>query len=179
MSLKDILKQFSGGDHATIERLAAKVSALTAELKTAEKAARKKYLENSKRGGSGLPADRAEKAVAEARRRLERAQGALIEARERKVGLEQAQAAQAERKRQKAIKASLIRLHEAGVVVDQKIDELAEALRVALDEARVLGGLTTDSTTRAQLARAFAAVDYCVSSKLLFLKGQTDSTATA
>ena len=178
MSLKDILKQFSGGDHATIERLTSKVETLRRELNEAEAQARKAYLKNSKRGGSALPADRAEKTVADVRKRLDRTQGALREAQERKVGAEAAQAQDAERKRQRAARASIIRLHEAGVVVDQKIDELVEALHAALDEARALNAIANDPDIVAQTSRAFGALTYCVSTRLLFLQGKTDSTAT-
>ena len=178
MSLKALLKTFAGGDAETVQRLEKRVAGCRADIAEAEKVFRKAALEDSRRGGSALPAKRAAEKVALAKARLDMAEAALQEALDRRAKLERAKVAEAEKRRQRAARASLRRLREIGETVDERLDELVEALHIALDEARVLGGLTTDSTTRAQLATAFSAVDYCVRSKLLFLQGKIDSTAT-
>ena len=178
MSLKSLMKTFAGGDAETVRRLEKRVAGCRADIAEAQAAYRVACLNDSKRGGSSLPVKKAGAALTSARDRLGMAAAALREAQDRRAKLERAKVAEAEKRRQRAARASLKRLHEAGERVDIAIDELVKALHIALDEARTLGGLTTDSTTRAQLARAFAALPFCINSKLLFLKGQIDSTAT-
>ena len=158
MSLKALLKTFSGGDAQTVERLQKRVAGCRADISEAEKIFRVACLNDSKRGGSSLPAKRAAEKVALANARLDMAEAALQEAQERRIGLEVAKAREAERKRIRAARASQRRLYEVGETIDERLDGLVEALHAALGEARVLGGLTTDSTTRAQLATAFSAV---------------------
>jgi len=173
MSLTSILKPFAGSDEATIASLETKAHALRVALETAEQNARAAYLEAEKSGTDGAykKSAQARDGLAMAQERLDRVAGALREARERKAAADAAKDQEATRKRQADARAALKRLAGAGKAVDQKIDELADALRAALAVQDALRGLADDRSVWDRCAAANMALKACISHKLAFMPG--------
>ncbi len=167
MSLKSLLRPFSGGDADTIARLEARVAEAQDAVRSAEAEARSAALdvETSPDEVTAKRAEKADAAVLAAQVELRRCTDALTEARARKVAADDAETDAQRQKREADYRDALVALAEAGVGVDKAIDDLLAKVEAAVAAEQALLPLASNADKMA-LGNAHAALETILTQRL-------------